>query len=171
MFTSTSRRSAALADTDFLDQQNLTCLASASSTAAPVKPAARKSTRPVSRSRPLKNSKITKQKHHLMKTITKNHLSFVAVVLASFGLLPGAQAVVPAPDGGYPGFTTAEGQNALKSLSTGQGNTAVGWFSLFSATTTCAQHRGFKYRHRRCGAFSQHHWRRQHGQWSVRASS
>src|SRR4029077_2034248 len=42
------------------------------------------------------------------------------------------QAVVPAPDGGYPNFTTAEGTKALQSLTTGQFNTAVGWYSLFS---------------------------------------
>jgi hypothetical protein len=44
------------------------------------------------------------------------------------------QAVVPAPDGGYPGGNTAEGQNALLSLNvnTGINNTAVGWFSLKS---------------------------------------
>jgi hypothetical protein len=46
-----------------------------------------------------------------------------------------AQAVVPPPDGGYPGFNTAEGQNALKNLTTGSGNTAVGWYSIFGATT------------------------------------
>ena len=34
--------------------------------------------------------------------------------LVCFGLLPNAQAVSPPPDGGYPGFTTAEGQHALK---------------------------------------------------------
>jgi trimeric autotransporter adhesin len=45
------------------------------------------------------------------------------------------QAVVPPPDGGYPNFTTAEGQNALFSLTTGAANTAVGWFSLKSVTT------------------------------------
>ena len=42
------------------------------------------------------------------------------------------QAVLPPPDGGYPGFNTAEGQNALFSLTTGSANTAVGWSSLFS---------------------------------------
>jgi hypothetical protein len=47
-------------------------------------------------------------------------------------LLPRAQAVVPPPDGGYPNFTTAEGQKALFSLTTGAANTAVGWSSLFS---------------------------------------
>jgi hypothetical protein len=45
-----------------------------------------------------------------------------------------AQAVVPAPDGGYPGGNTAEGQNALFSLTTGGYNTAVGWRSLSSDT-------------------------------------
>ena len=45
-----------------------------------------------------------------------------------------AQAVNPPPDGGYPGFNTAEGQNALFNLSTGVGNAAVGWFSLWSNT-------------------------------------
>ena len=53
-----------------------------------------------------------------------------AFLLACFGLLPEAQAVVPAPDGGYPGGNTAEGQNALFSLTTGGLNTAVGFLSL-----------------------------------------
>ena len=52
----------------------------------------------------------------------------------TFAVHPVAQAVVPLPDGGYPGFNTAEGTNALKNLTTGQGNTAVGWYSLFSNT-------------------------------------
>ena len=56
---------------------------------------------------------------------------FIAGVLACFALLPAAQAVVPPPDGGYSGFNTAEGQNALFSLTTGSANTAVGWFSLW----------------------------------------
>jgi hypothetical protein len=42
--------------------------------------------------------------------------------------------VSPPPDGGYPNFITAEGTNALQSLTTGAANTAVGWFSLFSNT-------------------------------------
>ena len=44
---------------------------------------------------------------------------FIAGVLACSGLLPKALAVVPPPDGGYPGFTTAEGANALFNLTTG----------------------------------------------------
>ena len=54
----------------------------------------------------------------------------IAFSLACFALSPRAQAVVPPPDGGYPGNNTAEGQNALLSLTTGVNNTAVGWFSL-----------------------------------------
>jgi len=45
-----------------------------------------------------------------------------------------SQAVSPPPDGGYSGNNTAEGQNALLSLTTGVNNTAVGWFSLKSNT-------------------------------------
>jgi hypothetical protein len=44
---------------------------------------------------------------------------FIGLALACFGLLPQTQAVSPAPDGGYPGGNTAEGQNALFSLTTG----------------------------------------------------
>src|SRR6266513_1765088 len=50
-------------------------------------------------------------------------------------LAPAARAVSPPPDGGYPNFTTAEGANALFSLTTGSANTAVGFFSLFSNAT------------------------------------
>ena len=66
-----------------------------------------------------------------MKTITKFiYPAFGALALAWLAISPVAQAVVPAPDGGYPGFNTAEGQNALFSLTTGSANTAVGWHSL-----------------------------------------
>jgi len=50
-------------------------------------------------------------------------------------LMPAAKAVTPAPDGGYPGGNTAEGQTALFSLTTGGYNTAVGYLSLRSDTT------------------------------------
>jgi hypothetical protein len=60
--------------------------------------------------------------------------AIILLALGSFALCPVAQAVVPSPDGGYPNFNTAEGQNALFNLTTGSSNTAVGWFSLFSDT-------------------------------------
>src|SRR5438132_1640537 len=56
----------------------------------------------------------------------------IPVALALFAFAPAAQAVSPAPDGGYPGNNTAEGTNALFSLTTGGQNTALGGFSLFS---------------------------------------
>jgi hypothetical protein len=59
----------------------------------------------------------------------------VAVALACFVVLPNAPAVIPPPDGGYPGANTAEGQSALFSLTSGTFNTAVGWLSLESVTT------------------------------------
>jgi hypothetical protein len=62
------------------------------------------------------------------------HIIFGAI-LSALAVLPGVQAVVPPPDGCYPNFTTAEGCKALSSLTTGAGNTGVGWFSLFSNTT------------------------------------
>jgi hypothetical protein len=57
------------------------------------------------------------------------------VALACFGLSPTMRAVSPAPDGGYPAGNTAEGQNALFSLTTGTFNTAGGFLSLRSNTT------------------------------------
>jgi hypothetical protein len=56
----------------------------------------------------------------------------MTLALLCFELLPRVQAVVPPPDGGYPSFNTAEGQNALKNLTTGAANTAVGWYSLLA---------------------------------------
>jgi hypothetical protein len=65
-----------------------------------------------------------------MKNITS-----ILLMLLCLALSPKAQAVTPAPDGGYAGFNTAEGQNALFSLSSGVWNTALGGYSLFSDTS------------------------------------
>ena len=67
-----------------------------------------------------------------MKTNTPSLI--LIPLLIAFALLQSVHAVVPPPDGGYPGFNTAEGTNALKNLTTGVGNAAVGWYSLFSNT-------------------------------------
>lgn len=56
--------------------------------------------------------------------------------ISCLALSPIARAVVPPPDGGYANFTTAEGQNALFSLTSGAANTAAGWFSLKSVTNS-----------------------------------
>jgi Chaperone of endosialidase len=67
-----------------------------------------------------------------MKTQSLRTPRFVAVfALGCFALSELTQAVNPPPDGAYPNFNTAEGQNALFSLTTGSANTAVGWFSLW----------------------------------------
>jgi hypothetical protein len=52
--------------------------------------------------------------------------------LAWFGLspTPNAFGVTPAPDGGYVNDNTAEGDNALNSLTSGQDNTAIGFAAL-----------------------------------------
>jgi Chaperone of endosialidase len=56
---------------------------------------------------------------------------FVPLLLACFAV---SQAVLPPPDGGYPGQNTAEGTNALFSLTTGTVNTALGFRALYSDT-------------------------------------
>jgi len=62
-------------------------------------------------------------------------LIFIPILIICLALLPKMQAVIPAPDGGYPGGNTAEGQAALLSLTTGGFNTAAGFLSLSSNTT------------------------------------
>src|SRR5206468_12370858 len=59
----------------------------------------------------------------------------IAFMLSCFGLSAKILAVVPAPDGGYPGNNTAEGTNALFSLTSGIDNTALGFEALFRNTT------------------------------------
>jgi len=68
-----------------------------------------------------------------MKTTIQLILSFI--ILCVVAVVPTIHAVVPPPDGGYPGGNTAEGQNALLNLTSGGFNTAVGWVSLRSDTT------------------------------------
>ena len=69
----------------------------------------------------------------------KRNITFTTILLvlalAWLAPLPTAQAsggLKPPPDGGYPNETTAEGKDALFSLTTGFGNTALGFNALHS---------------------------------------
>jgi len=60
------------------------------------------------------------------------------LLLLSLTCVATALAVDPPPDGGYPNGNTAEGQDALFSLTTGSSNVAVGLNSLYFNTTGSA---------------------------------
>ena len=67
----------------------------------------------------------------------RRNITFTTIfpILGFLALSPLAQAVVPPPDGGYPGNNTAEGSQALQSLTGGIDNTALGFQALFHNTT------------------------------------
>jgi hypothetical protein len=62
-------------------------------------------------------------------------LASIILAVSCFAFLPKTQAVSPPPDGCYPGLTTAEGCNALSHLTSGAGNTGLGWDALFGTST------------------------------------
>src|SRR6266481_2544471 len=71
-----------------------------------------------------------------MKMRTKFiYLILPGLVLACFVLSPTALAVSPALEGDYLNENTAEGTDALLSLTTGVDNTAMGFDALHSNTT------------------------------------
>jgi hypothetical protein len=78
-----------------------------------------------------------KMKEQTKSMKNRNMVTMLATgLLACVGFLPQTNAapdIVPPPDGCYPGFTTAEGCQALQNLTTGSANTGVGWRALFSA--------------------------------------
>jgi len=65
---------------------------------------------------------------------TKIQAILIVIALLPPGFLAQVRGVSPAPDGCYPNYTTAEGCNALNFLSSGLGNTGVGWYSLYANT-------------------------------------
>src|SRR6266508_3639242 len=75
-----------------------------------------------------------KSRRTIMKFV---YPALAALALACFALSPTARAQLPSPtpDGGYPGENTAEGDDALFSLTTGTDNTAMGFRALYSNTT------------------------------------
>jgi trimeric autotransporter adhesin len=66
-----------------------------------------------------------------MKKIIRLLLTFLCLA----AIESKTQAVSPAPDGGYPGGNTAEGTNALFSLTSGTNNNALGFQALNHDTT------------------------------------
>ena len=67
--------------------------------------------------------------------LLRNGFVLLVVVLVLLALSPTAHAVTPPPDGGYPNNNTAEGDNALLKLTTGDNNTAIGFDALRSNTS------------------------------------
>lgn len=56
------------------------------------------------------------------------------ILIAGLGISSSSFAVDPPPDGGYENENTAEGEDALFSLTTGAGNTALGFQALYFST-------------------------------------
>src|SRR2546423_304957 len=82
--------------------------------------------------------KILPRRNSTLRSALRGSFLLTAVALACFALSPTGQAaggLHPPPDGGYAGGNTAEGDNALFSLTTGVNNTAMGFQALFSNTT------------------------------------
>ncbi len=71
------------------------------------------------------------------RTPLRRGFLLIALALASFALsaTAHAQKLSPVPDGGYRNQNTAEGKDALFSLTTGADNTAIGFNALHSLTT------------------------------------
>ncbi|HEY4284593.1 MAG TPA: tail fiber domain-containing protein [Chthoniobacterales bacterium] len=77
---------------------------------------------------------ITSNSSLLTTLRSRSALILIALTLMAFVLPQRTQAVNPPPDGGYPGGNTAEGQDALLTLTSGTFNTALGFLSLRSNT-------------------------------------
>src|SRR5579885_2660458 len=84
----------------------------------------------------LKANNNGKEKHQprmlpgsIMKT---RHIIILSCALLFLALLPMVQG---APENALPGFNTVDGDHALFNVSSGVGNAAFGWYSLFANTT------------------------------------
>jgi hypothetical protein len=72
---------------------------------------------------------------YIHRSLGRSALLPILLLMVCSGVLPGVQAVNPPPDGGYPNQNTAEGDDALFSLTTGSNNTAMGLQALPFNTT------------------------------------
>jgi trimeric autotransporter adhesin len=76
--------------------------------------------------------------HDLRRAQPRRLPAVIATLTICFGWfvsIPAARAVTPPPDGGYANETTAEGEDALFSLTTGIESTAVGYHALHNNLT------------------------------------
>jgi hypothetical protein len=69
------------------------------------------------------------------KAANRRYFLITPFVMAFLAFLPMAPGVNPPPDGGYPDQNTAEGEDALFSLTTGADNTAIGFHALHDCAT------------------------------------
>jgi len=77
-----------------------------------------------------KNTPSLQLRNSINRSAWRRGVFLLPLAIVCVGLSSAAHAVSPPPDGGYPGGNTAEGNSALRDLTTGQFNTAVGLFSL-----------------------------------------
>src|SRR5215831_5494005 len=70
----------------------------------------------------------------MSRSLLRRSVLLIPLAFVCFAVLPRALGVLPAPDGGYAGANTAEGDGALQSLTSGVSNTAIGFDALFSDT-------------------------------------
>ena len=82
----------------------------------------------------MKTTTVTKTSRTPLRPFRCSSLPILALVIC-LQLLPRVQAVSPPPDGGYGGANTAEGGDALFSLTTGVWNAAVGFRALYNNAT------------------------------------
>jgi len=80
------------------------------------------------------NTKTPSVKNSIDRSPVQYRLFLIAIGVACFMLSPTLRAVSPPPDGGYPNGNTAEGENALFSLTSGYDNTAIGFQALLNNT-------------------------------------
>lgn len=75
--------------------------------------------------------------HSVSRLHLRRGLLLIPLIFACLALAPALQAVTPPPGGGYPGFNTALGDNALLNNNNAQGqfNTAIGFNALQANTS------------------------------------